>query len=201
MLISARRPLHSAPAQLLMSLIIKSINLPVLEVTTRLQREECVVVPISTSSSGVSAVVDVNGLGPGSEITIWFMDPSRDKGEASVNFKFTSSSGSRRGQWEELRQDSANGQYRIHRRMVSLPTLSGFQFSFRPCSWSAWIQEGENQTILVYKVPEASDFLGTIPDDRSLSDVCLPGTHESCAMYGCEWPHNCSNRPDILNEY
>lgn len=113
-----------------MSLIIKSINLSVVEVTSGPQRGEFVVLPTSTSSSGGSALVDINGLDPGSDITIRFIDPMNGKGEASVSFTYHSPTASMWKDWEEVRQDSANGQYRVHSRLVSLPMLFGLQMSY-----------------------------------------------------------------------
>ncbi|WWC58401.1 uncharacterized protein I303_100941 [Kwoniella dejecticola CBS 10117] len=44
-------------------------------------------------------------------------------------------------------------------------------------------QQPRDVVILLEK-PDTANFLSRIPDDTPLGDITLPGTHESCAMYG-----------------
>ena len=46
-------------------------------------------------------------------------------------------------------------------------------------------QENPTSTILIYRKPDTADFMASLPDDMHLGEIAMPGTHESCAMYGC----------------
>lgn len=37
---------------------------------------------------------------------------------------------------------------------------------------------------MIYEKPDTATFLGKIPDDTSVADLTLPGTHDTCAFYG-----------------
>lgn len=39
-------------------------------------------------------------------------------------------------------------------------------------------------TVVIYEKPDTATFLGGIPDDTSVADLTLPGTHDTCAFYG-----------------
>ena len=39
-------------------------------------------------------------------------------------------------------------------------------------------------TVVIYEKPDTATFLGKIPDDTSVADLTLPGTHDTCAFYG-----------------
>lgn len=39
-------------------------------------------------------------------------------------------------------------------------------------------------TVVIYEKPDTATFLGEIPDDTSVADLTLPGTHDTCACYG-----------------
>jgi hypothetical protein len=39
-------------------------------------------------------------------------------------------------------------------------------------------------TIVVYPTPDTASFLGKLPDETSIADLTLPGTHDTCAFYG-----------------
>ncbi|WVF70752.1 hypothetical protein IAT40_005546 [Kwoniella sp. CBS 6097] len=40
------------------------------------------------------------------------------------------------------------------------------------------------QTILIFAQQDSANFLSRLPDDTPLGDLTLPGTHETCALYG-----------------
>jgi hypothetical protein len=48
-------------------------------------------------------------------------------------------------------------------------------------------KDGAAPTVVLYRRLPLADFMADIPDDMPLGDISLPGTHESCALYGCEW--------------
>jgi hypothetical protein len=39
---------------------------------------------------------------------------------------------------------------------------------------------------VIYSRPDTAAFLGKIPDETSIADLSLPGTHDTCAFYGGE---------------
>lgn len=41
-------------------------------------------------------------------------------------------------------------------------------------------------TVILFRNPGTRDFLAQLNDNTPLGDLTLPGTHESCALYGCE---------------
>ncbi|RSH92629.1 hypothetical protein EHS25_008074 [Saitozyma podzolica] len=45
-------------------------------------------------------------------------------------------------------------------------------------------KDGAAPTVVLYRHLPLADFMADIPDDTPLGDISLPGTHESCALYG-----------------
>lgn len=41
-------------------------------------------------------------------------------------------------------------------------------------------------SVIVTSRPGTADWMGGLEDDTPLGELCMPGTHESCALYGCE---------------
>lgn len=46
-------------------------------------------------------------------------------------------------------------------------------------------REGKVDCILLYARPDTAGFMGRQGDHVSVSDLALPGTHDTCAYYGC----------------
>jgi hypothetical protein len=40
--------------------------------------------------------------------------------------------------------------------------------------------------LVLIRMPDTASFLAGVPSDRSIADLSLPGTHDTCAFYGCE---------------
>lgn len=41
-------------------------------------------------------------------------------------------------------------------------------------------------SLVLFRAPSTASFLACVPDERSIADLSLPGTHDTCAFYGCE---------------
>lgn len=40
--------------------------------------------------------------------------------------------------------------------------------------------------LVMYARPDTAGFMGRQPDHVIIADLALPGTHDTCAYYGCE---------------
>jgi len=40
--------------------------------------------------------------------------------------------------------------------------------------------------MMLYRRPNTPSFMGNLPDETSIADLSLPGTHDTCAFYGGE---------------
>jgi hypothetical protein len=38
--------------------------------------------------------------------------------------------------------------------------------------------------MMLYRRPNTPSFMGNLPDETSIADLSLPGTHDTCAFYG-----------------
>lgn len=88
-----------------------------------------------------------------------------DEGQ-NVNLKFN-------GQDISFQVNGFNDQERT-RGWSQLNTNNGDVFAFRV-----------DNTVVAFKKP-GEDWMGQLPDDRSLADVTMAGSHESTSLYGGE---------------
>lgn len=52
--------------------------------------------------------------------------------------------------------------------------------------WSDSSQkEGKADRVILLARPDTANFMGRQPDDSSIAELALPGTHDTCAFYGC----------------
>jgi hypothetical protein len=62
---------------------------------------------------------------------------------------------------------------------------------FRNCDGQACteliFQAEEAPTVIILKRPDTANWMGEMDNETPLGDLCIPGTHESCALYGGEW--------------
>ncbi|WVQ85619.1 hypothetical protein IAT38_007785 [Cryptococcus sp. DSM 104549] len=52
------------------------------------------------------------------------------------------------------------------------------------CAYRLHNSSRSSDTLLIFSQPDTANFLGQLPDDTPLGNISLPGTHESCALYG-----------------
>lgn len=105
--------------------------------------------------------VDVGSLGPRGgmpELTIKF---SRDGGEGHVMVPINALPADRRRGWTELTS--------------GVPGVLAYH-----------ILDPAGDSVLFLNLPSTADWMGKIPDNVSLADLTLPGTHESSAIHGSE---------------
>jgi 1-phosphatidylinositol phosphodiesterase len=38
--------------------------------------------------------------------------------------------------------------------------------------------------MMLYRRPNTASFMSNLPDETSIADLSLPGTHDTCAFYG-----------------
>lgn len=90
--------------------------------------------------------------------------------EAEVRIPLRPSRSAVRRRWERIRIQPRGYQADEHFMAYRIITSAG---------------RDTHQTILICGTPPLCDFMAYLPDDTALGDLCLPGTHESCALYGC----------------
>ncbi|OCF73596.1 hypothetical protein I204_05439 [Kwoniella mangroviensis CBS 8886] len=98
-------------------------------------------------------------------ITISFYSYCNEKRHASISIRIAPNRNLRRRGWERLKLSEGNGflAFRLY-------TTKG--------------DRSTRDTVIIYEKPDTANFLSRIPDDTHLGEITLPGTHESCALYG-----------------
>lgn len=43
-----------------------------------------------------------------------------------------------------------------------------------------------NASLLILPARNLAAWMADVPDNTPLGDLCMPGTHETCALYGCK---------------
>ncbi|KAL7423787.1 hypothetical protein Q5752_001371 [Cryptotrichosporon argae] len=51
-------------------------------------------------------------------------------------------------------------------------------------AWAVFDTATQTITVAVVALPATADYMTALPDDVSVADICMPGTHDSCALYG-----------------
>ncbi|WWD18068.1 hypothetical protein CI109_102515 [Kwoniella shandongensis] len=124
-------------------------------------------IPLQSTSTGRSRI-DTTNIAPKDSLRLYFSSASDEKivGEVEVNVAGGRKLRSRG--WERLR--------------VRADSASKGVF----CAYRLWRRSGPTpiNTILIFLQPDTANFLSHIPDNTPLGDLTLPGTHESCALYG-----------------
>jgi hypothetical protein len=119
--------------------------------------------PLSvTSSEGNAHVLDLGVLGhPGGYplITVKFTSPSGQEGQVEV--PISSLPADRRRGWNEL----AHG----------VPDVLAYH-----------VLDEQGDSLIFIARPNLEEWMRNVPDGTLLSDLCVPGTHESTALHGCE---------------
>ena len=83
--------------------------------------------------------------------------------------------------WEPIRLQSPNGHSALaYRVLVGRTQPSKSETDGIPD------QHDNKDVIMILCMPPASDFMAQLPDSLALGDLTLPGTHETCALYGGE---------------
>jgi hypothetical protein len=51
-----------------------------------------------------------------------------------------------------------------------------------------WYTEAQSPSpaLVIFEKRDLSQWMASLPDETFLGDLCMPGTHDSCALYGCE---------------
>ncbi|WVW82072.1 hypothetical protein I302_104077 [Kwoniella bestiolae CBS 10118] len=101
----------------------------------------------------------------GDLIHISFHSVSNEKKHGVLSVKVRPSRGLVRRGWTKLKLNEGTGHsaYRLHAEQDDGST---------------------KDVIIIYEKPDTANFLSRIPDDTHLGEITLPGTHESCALYG-----------------
>jgi len=49
------------------------------------------------------------------------------------------------------------------------------------------LMEEQGSTVVLLRVPKTENWMQELPDDRRVTEICIPGTHESAALHGCRY--------------
>lgn len=60
-------------------------------------------------------------------------------------------------------------------------------------------REGKADCMVMYARPDTAGFMSRLSDDVTIADLALPGTHDTCAYYGCESELVCGIRTKPAN--
>lgn len=114
------------------------------------------------SSSGNTTTIDLSTLGPrgGSPQIDLAISSVADGGTGSVTIPLAAPPGDRNRGWAQLHS--------------SLHNVLAYQL----------FGQREDEVVLI-AWPGPTDFMGALPDDWTLGDLSLCGTHESAALTGC----------------
>ncbi|WVQ97116.1 hypothetical protein IAU59_004226 [Kwoniella sp. CBS 9459] len=124
------------------------------------------------------------------KVVLSFFDPKIDGEEtkrlAKVEFALGIGNSLKRIGWERLavyHSDTQDGGGQKGRRIKS--GFSAYRLiGDSVVDYSDACQYTYRQTILIFAQQDTANFLSRLPDDTPLGDLTLPGTHESCALFG-----------------
>lgn len=119
-------------------------------------------IDLNVLSNGNASSVDLSTLGPrGGEPQVELAIAS-DSGQGTVAVPLAAPPGDRNRGWAQL--------------ICSVPNVLAYQLFDR------------EDTVVLIRWPGPADFMSALPDDWTLGDVSLCGTHESAATTGSESP-------------
>ncbi|KAK8865752.1 hypothetical protein IAR55_000899 [Kwoniella newhampshirensis] len=122
-------------------------------------------IPLHSTSTGRNHL-DVGDVAPKDGLRLSFCSASDDKLIGDVDVPLRAGRRLRTRGWERLHVDAAS------------------RGAF--CVYRLWRKDQHTtiDTVFLFLQPDTANFLSYIPDDTPLGNLTLPGTHESCALYG-----------------
>ncbi|ORY28650.1 PLC-like phosphodiesterase [Naematelia encephala] len=142
------------------------------------------VLPTTSSAKGRRFKVDLDTLSHcDDKIDITFT--SKDGSLYQVQVALTPNSRVRQRGWDRL-QVTRQDRLRLtspSQRLDEKTSIGGSGVNMI-CGYRIQDKRSQRSTVILMDLPDTSTFLAGIPDEISLAELALPGTHESCALYG-----------------